>query len=197
MVSKEETNAQFIDALYDISGLIDPARTLTAFKFFYERGHLVALRDAINYCREISKKFQNDEQSYLFTNAYFFPDWVLSGMVEAIEKTYDGKGTVLGKGKLGNSNALFKSQQNHLARYLAVRAARSEKDSKGKNLQDYAAFGRASELLEGATADADIEQVRKSYYKVQAEIISDSFFKDYYPLVYSIADIEFAKPQTG
>ncbi len=197
MIGKKETNEHFLNVGDSKGGLIRPGETLAAFKFFYDSGHAVALRDAISYCLYLTKTFPHSDDSHLLTKRYFFPDWVLQGISEMIEQSYTGKGIVLGKGKYGNSNAFFRNQQNHLARYLVVLDAREEKDGNGKVLKGFAAFERACELLVGATAEADIDQVRKSYHKVKREIGSEKFAKDYYPLIRPIGDFQTTKSKSG
>lgn len=197
MPSEEETNQQFIKALDPESvKLSQPAATLGALQFFYQKGHNVALRDAINYCKFLSKKFPTEEEHYL-SPRYFFPSWVIDGMVELIENSYHGKGEVIGKGSLGHTVAEFENNQRHLVRFIAVVEARKETNNEGYSLKDHAAFERAKELLELQKHYIGIEQIKKSWFRVKAEIGSKDFFHKYYPLTSPIGAMEIGINQIG
>lgn len=182
MIDEEVTNEHFIDALGpEKVKLSRPSATLGVLKFFYEKGHKVALRDAINYCKFLSTKFPTEEEHYL-SPRYFFPNWVLDGMIQMIENSYLSKGEVTGKGRLGNSVTEFENNQRHLVRYIAVLKARQETNGEGKSLRDHAAFERAKEILAKQMHHIGVEQIKKSWFKVKREIGSEDFFHKYYPV---------------
>ena len=190
-----KTNTHFEDVLRSDGLMLEPVATLKAYQLFYEKGHKIALADALRYWNEVVRKFLNGNQIELLSKSLPMPNWMLEGLILTISATYEGKGEKLGKGAGGNSNAAFKNNQHHLMRYLAVQEARKCKDGTGKLLKGDAALKCAEEILKDSSAvgTVTIDAIKKSFRKVRKEIASPTTWHKYYPLKSDLGGIKIGK----